>query len=269
MRVNSNGLSQSSIAQFNLGLVDSLMERNLSRLSTGYKLNQSQNGSSVQSTSSKLSDQIKLHINSITEDDSNIQKAITTTQVGESALNDINSCLSRMSTLAAQASNDTVTEDVRHNIQIEVNDLSRAINQIVHTAEFNNNKLLDGTYKETFNVGQDSITMAFKDMSTDALGLTDNKSGLDLTCKESASKSYDKIDKAISAVSSETAVIQSYNAHFQRIKDHLSTNTEVSGGAAQDLLQSTKHLILTQSASSMLAQGNQTPQRVMDLLSQV
>ena len=86
MRVNSNGLSQSTIAQ-----------SNLAKLSTGYKLNQSQNGSSVQSTSSKqLSDQIKLHINSIKEDNAEIQNAITTTQVGESALSDINSCLQRM-----------------------------------------------------------------------------------------------------------------------------------------------------------------------------
>jgi flagellin len=66
-------------------------------------------------------------------------------QTAEGALSETHSILQRMRELSVQAANDTLTQEDRQYIQLEVDQLSEEITRIANTTQFNKKKLLDGS----------------------------------------------------------------------------------------------------------------------------
>lgn len=145
------------------------------------------------------------------------------------------------------------------------------------------------------NTGQ-SMSLTVGDMRASALGITGNagqagftkdnsitngtndvkaEAGLNISNKEDAAKSISVIDKAIATVSSERGKLGSVQNRLEHTINNLKTSSENLTAAesrirdvdmAKEMMNQTKNSILAQAAQAMLAQSNQTPQGVLQLL---
>lgn len=111
------------------------------------------------------------------------------------------------------------------------------------------------------------------DLSSRANGL--NTKNLSLSTKEDANTAIDKIDNAINKVSMVRATFGATQNRLEHKIENLTTNTENLTEAestirdtdmASEMLNYTKFNVLQQAAQSMLAQANQQPQSILQLL---
>ncbi|MPM51902.1 Flagellin D [bioreactor metagenome] len=95
-------------------------------------------------------------------------------QTAEGALNETHSILQRMRELAVQSSNDTNVDADRKSIQDEMTQLTSEIDRMSNTTEFNTQKLLDGSFKGTFQIGANegqNVGLQIGKMNSTNLGL--------------------------------------------------------------------------------------------------
>lgn len=145
------------------------------------------------------------------------------------------------------------------------------------------------------NTGQ-SMSLTIADVRSAALGITGNagqagftkentvtngtndikaEAALNIATREDASKAIDIVDKAITHVSSERAKLGAVQNRLEHTINNLGTASENLTAAesrirdvdmAKEMMQQTKNNILAQAAQAMLAQANQQPQGVLQLL---
>ncbi|OKP85815.1 flagellin [Paenibacillus helianthi] len=145
------------------------------------------------------------------------------------------------------------------------------------------------------NTGQ-SMSLQINDMRASALGITGNagqtgftkenavtngsndikaEAALNVATREDASKSIAVLDKATSLVSSERAKLGAVQNRLEHTINNLGTASENLTAAesrirdvdmAKEMMNQTKNNILAQAAQAMLAQANQQPQGVLQLL---
>ena len=115
------------------------------------------------------------------------------------------------------------------------------------------------------------LTVNISDMGSAALGV----SGLDISTQDGANDGINKIDDAIKAVSSQRAKLGAVQNRLEHTVNSLSTAEENLQSAesqirdtdmAAEMIKYTKSNILQQASQSMLAQANQQPQGVLQLL---
>ncbi len=120
------------------------------------------------------------------------------------------------------------------------------------------------------NEGED-IAIDIGNMSAGSLGVTN----INVSTRESASKSIGLIDAAINKVSTQRAKIGAYQNALEYTSENLTTTmTNLTAAEsrirdvdmAQEMMNFVKLQILNQSGTSMLAQANQLPQSVLSLL---
>ena len=75
----------------------------------------------------------------------NTQDGVSLLQTAEGGLNQINSMLQRMRELAVEAANDSLTQQDRNFMQIEIDELKTNIDNLAHNTTFNSKRLLDGS----------------------------------------------------------------------------------------------------------------------------
>ena len=126
------------------------------------------------------------------------------------------------------------------------------------------------TFQIGANKGQ-SITFGVNDMRSAALGV----SGLDISTSAGASASLTSLDKAITSVSSERSKLGAIQNRLEHTISNLGTSSENLTAAesrirdvdmAKEMMEFTKNNILSQAAQAMMAQANQQPQGVLQLL---
>ncbi|MBE7007633.1 MAG: flagellin, partial [Ruminococcaceae bacterium] len=124
-----------------------------------------------------------------------------------------------------------------------------------------------GDTSEKFN--KMSVTVA--DMHVKALGLTD----VDISTQEGASVALDKIKQAVNQVSDTRGGLGALQNRLDHTINNLGVMRENIQNAesairdtdvAEEMMTYTKNSILNQSAQAMLAQANQLPQGVLQLL---
>ncbi len=103
----------------------------------------------------------------------------------------------------------------------------------------------------------------------------DAEYALDILSSDTATAALTVIDSAIKDVSSERAKLGSYQNRLDHTINNLKTSSENLTAAesrvrdvdmAKEMMNQTKNSILAQAAQAMLAQSNQTPQGVLQLL---
>lgn len=154
---------------------------------------------------------------------------------------------------------------------------------------FNNNKLC--TMPDAIEIGivdNGILTMFDKNQTQvnlkESFNLTDydlrhlnafDIRGLNLSTVDDASDSISLIDKAIEIVSRQRAKLGATQNRLEHTINNLSTSAENLIAAesrirdvdmAKEMMEMTKNNILQQASQSMLAQANQTPQNVLQLL---
>jgi flagellin len=125
-----------------------------------------------------------------------------------------------------------------------------------------------------FQIGADEgqdMDLAINDMSASALGVDT----IDLSTQAGASTAITDVDNAIKSVSSERAKLGAVQNRLEHTINNLGTSSENLSSAesrirdvdmAAEMMEFTKNNILSQAAQSMLAQANQQPQGVLQLL---
>jgi flagellin len=121
------------------------------------------------------------------------------------------------------------------------------------------------------NQGQD-VGLGIGDMSSGALGIK----GLSVETNQHANQAMGLIDKAITRVSAERSKLGAIQNRLEHSSNNLSVMTENLTAAesrirdvdmAKEMMNFTKYSILAQAGVSMLAQAQQLPQNVLQLLS--
>jgi len=96
------------------------------------------------------------------------QDEISMLQTADGALSSMNEMIQRINELAVQASNGTLTDADRGNIQFEVDQLTAQINQTANRTTYNDKALLDGSLQVSLQSGE---TFAQPAVNAQALGL--------------------------------------------------------------------------------------------------
>lgn len=124
-----------------------------------------------------------------------------------------------------------------------------------------------GDTSDSFN----RLSVSIQDMHVDSLGIED----LDISTQAGAQSAVDKIKAAINTVSSVRGTLGATQNRLDHTINNLSVMTENIQDAestirdtdvADEMMAYTKNNILIQSAQAMLAQANQVPQGVLQLL---
>jgi flagellin len=116
------------------------LSTSMQRLSTGYRINSSADDAAGMAISTKLQSQI----GGLNQASMNAQDGISMIQTAEGALDEVTSNLQRMRDLSVQASNSTLSDTDRGNINQEIQALYKNINNISSRTQFNGQKLLSG-----------------------------------------------------------------------------------------------------------------------------
>jgi flagellin len=246
--------------------------KNIEKLSSGLRVNRAGDDAAGLAISEKMRGQIR----GLDMAAKNAQDGISMIQTAEGALNETHSILQRMRELAVQSSNDTNTTADREAMQAEVGTLISEIDRISTQTEFNTKKLLDGTLTDInlqvgANSGQ-SMQFTVSNMGATTLGVN----GIDLAADHATSTgAIDTINAAIETVSKERSNLGAIQNRLEHTINNLGTSSENLTAAesrirdvdmAKEMMAFTKNNILTQASQAMLAQANQQPQGVLQLL---
>ena len=189
---------------------------------------------------------------------------------------DIQALLSKASATGGNVSKDTL--EAAQNATVTGSGIGKASNagswtslaKSTGAAQANQGKPLTlqiGDTSDSFN----QLRVGIKNCHVDALGLTDMKIG----DQDSAAKALDKIKSAINYVSDVRGTLGATQNRLDHTINNLSVMQENIQDAestirdtdvADEMMAYTKNNILIQSAQAMLAQANQVPQGVLQLL---
>ncbi|MBO2534263.1 flagellin Hag [Rummeliibacillus suwonensis] len=264
-------------AHRNLGINNDAASKNLEKLSSGYKINRAGDDAAGLAISEKMRGQIS----GLNMASKNSQDGISLIQTAEGALNETHSILQRMRELAVQSRNDTNDEATndRSNLNDEISQLQQEITRIAEQTEFNNKKLIDGSQSDTgltFQIGANkgqTLNLKIADMSATALGVQSGT--VSVSTGGNASNAIKLIDSAINKVSKTRSGLGAVQNRLEHTINNLGVASENLTAAesrvrdtdmAKEMMAFTKNNILTQAAQSMLAQANQQPQGVLQLL---
>ena len=271
MRINANIMAINSHRQ--LGTLNSQQAKSTEKLSSGYRVNRAADDAAGLAISEKMRAQIR----GMNQASRNAQDGISVVQTAEGAMDEIHAMLQRMKELSVQSANDSNQDSDRALIQKEVKELLTEINAISEKTQFNKMKLLDGTFKsKDFQVGAnksdaEKITITISSVKASGLGV----SGMTVSTKASAQKAISTVETAIVKLAERRATlgaVQNRLEHTIRNLDNSAENLTASESRirhtdmAKEMMEFTRVNILTQAAQSMLAQANQLPQGVLQLL---
>jgi len=256
-----------------LGLTTSSQAKSTEKLSSGYRVNRAADDAAGLAISEKMRRQVK----GLTQASRNAQDGISCVQTAEGALTEVHDMLQRMNVLANQASNDTMTTADRGYLDQEVKALISEIDRVASTTTFNEQKLLDGNFKnKNLQVGAEKsqfIAISITAMSASGIGIN----GVTVAggTNASAQTAISTIKTALAKVSSQRAdlgAIQNRLEHTIKNLDNVVENTTAAESQIRDTDMASEMVafsnanILAQAGTSMLAQANQSNQNVLSLL---
>ncbi|WP_010681190.1 flagellin N-terminal helical domain-containing protein [Acetivibrio cellulolyticus] len=270
MRINNNMMAYNAHRQLKTN--SAAQEKSLEKLSSGYRINRAGDDAAGLSISEKMRGQIR----GLQQSSRNAQDGISLIQTAEGALSETHSILQRMRELAVQASNDTNVTNDRTAIETELDDLAEEVTRIADKTQFNTQKLIDGSFSGVIQIGAnagENLNFSIASMTASALGVLDADIAVDTTAN--AQSSISVINSAINTVSTQRAKLGAKQNRLEHTINNLDTaaeNLQASESRirdvdmAQEMMSYTKNNILNQAATAMLAQANQAPQGVLQLL---
>jgi len=279
MRINNNMLAINTHRQ--LGISTTAGAKSMEKLSSGYRINRAGDDAAGLSISEKMRGQIR----GLTQASRNSQDGISMIQTAEGALNEVHAILQRMRELAVQASNDTNVTTDRNAIGSELEELGKEIERIKDNTEFDTQKLLNGKAGSggtvNLQVGANSgqkMVLNFKTAGINlsgVVGKVGKLSGGSVKSFSEATKTISTINKELENVSKGRSLLGAYQnrlEHTIKNLDNTAENLQASESRirdvdmAKEMSEQTKQQILQQASTAMLAQANQNPNTVLQLL---
>jgi flagellin len=265
LRINTNVEAFNAHRQL-VGTSDKL-GKSMERLSSGYRINRAADDAAGLAITEKLRGQIT----GLDQAQRNAQDAISLVQTAEGSLTEVHAMLQRVRELAVQYKNGSLSAGDRQAIQSEVNMLASEIERIGSTAQFNGIQLLNTAQTISFQVGAEDGEIIT--VSTISLGTAASPSVYQLTANNGTDIS--EIDSAIDTISAQRAqfgAVQNRLDHTLKNLAIYQENLQSSESRIRDvdmaseMVEFTKLQILQQSGTAMVAQANQLPQSVLQLL---
>ncbi|MCL1987323.1 MAG: flagellin [Firmicutes bacterium] len=279
------------VAHRNMTTVANTQTRASQSLSSGKRINQAADDVAGMGIAEKMRAQTQ----SLDRASMNTQDGISLVQTAEGALSSITDMLIRMKELTIQAANDTNVHDPtsalgfdRQVIQNELDQLMFEINNVAYRTHFSTRVLLDGSnsldngdglwihtganYGNGMQVGINSVT-------TESLGAPDGDL-LDLVnvleeFGEDISPVLAYIERALTRTANERSNLGAFQnrMEFAQIQNDItSENLKAAKSRIEDADMAREHMrlvqanILQQASTSVLAQANQAPQTILQLL---
>lgn len=275
MRINTNVAAMNTYSR--LTAANTAKSNSLAKLSSGSRINKAGDDAAGLAISEKM----KAQIGGLTQAKRNAQDGISLVQTAEGALNESHSILERMRDLTVQGKNGTLTDEDRESINKELSALHSELGRIAKTTEFNTQNLLGSTAAKgasfTFQIGANqgqTLTVTIGNMSGVSLLGAADKFILG-NAGANADKMLGSIDKAIKKVSDQRATLGAVQNRLEHTINNLTATNENLSEAnsrirdvdmAEEMMTFTKSNILSQAATSMLAQANAMPNSVLNLL---
>lgn len=254
MRIQHNIMALN--AHRNSGVNQSAVSKNMEKLSSGYRINRAGDDAAGLSISEKMRGQIR----GLTQASRNAQDGISFIQTAEGALNEVSSMLTRLKELAVQKESGTYSSDDVTNLELEMTQLGTAADKIISDTKFNNIAVFTGT-----------INVVISDDDTDTLAIGQTVGALNLSSTSTTSS----VETAIGTINTARSTLGAQQNRLEHTINNLGTTTENLVAAesrirdvdmASEMMEMTKNNILSQAAQAMIAQANQQPQNVLQLL---
>lgn len=276
MRINNNIMAMNTHRQ--LGIANTSGARSMEKLSSGFRINRAGDDAAGLSISEKMRAQIR----GLNMASKNSQDGISMIQTAEGALQETHAILQRMRELAVQAANDTNVTADRSAIGDELSELGKELSRIKDNIEFNEKKLLNGTAQTvSLQVGANKDQTMGLDFATKGIDLSDvvtNVGSLTSTHVAGntvANTTLSSIQTEIANVSKGRSLLGAYQNRLEHTIKNLDNSAENLQAAesrirdvdmAKEMMEFTRQNILQQASTAMLAQANQAPQTVLQLL---
>jgi flagellin len=263
-------------AQRNLAANERVLNRSMSRLSSGLRITQASDDAAGLAISEKL----RAAVRGLAQAQRNANDGISMLQTAEGALGEVSDLLIRMRELCVQSANGTLGTSERLALNNEFTALREEINRIAATAEFAGLKLLDGTQSAgvVFQVGigstpSDQITVSI----TGAFASTLNSTLPTATISQAADarNALAYLDTALNTLSQRRGVYGAkQNRLYSTINNLVAMHENLSAAnsrirdadVAAESAAFSRGQILMQAGVSVLAQANQLPQMALSLL---
>ena len=280
MTINTNVMSLN--AQRNASNNQSSMSTTMQRLSSGLRVNTAKDDAAGLAIAERMNTQVR----GMTVAVRNANDGISLSQVAESGISTLTDILQRMRELTVQSINSTNTSSDISALGQEYTQLGNELARIISAVQFNGSTLFTTTAAFDFQVGATSgqtISMStamlnFQSaagLSSVMYGSTDPASALDATANSANAATLTAIDLAIDTVNSARAQLGAIQSRFEKTINFLQTGIENQSAARgrimdADFASETSNLsrvqILQQAGTAMIAQANQMPQSVLQLL---
>ncbi len=277
LRINHNLASLNG--HRNMVKNDAAVSKSLEKLSSGLKINRAADNAA----GLVISEQMRAQLGGIKQAMNNTEQAVTMVQTAEGALDEMNTLLSKVKSLALHALNSGVSDAAQRTADdSEYQNILSSIDRIVTQTRFAGQTLLDGNFSTggtagpaRFQVGEqatDSVTLSIQAISTTALALNTTS----VATVTGASATLAAVSAAISTVTNLRGTLGAFQSNTLETGLRSLSVTHENLTAAESVIRDvdfaeessmfTKNQILVQSATAMLAQANQLPQSVLKLL---
>lgn len=274
MRININMKSLGIYSGYKKNIIANSAA--MEKISSGKKINSAKDNP----LKIEQSENFRMQIRSLEMANKNLQDSTSMIQVADTAMGTISEALIRMKELTVQAANEVTNEADRKLIQDEIDVLRSHIDDTAKNTEFNGNKLLvNGNVTDNSkpdyvemqigsNVG-DSIGIPFFNVSSETLGIDK------LDVVNDATKALNSIDEALKNVNG-------CRAKYGAVQNRLENSIEITSSSsyiyeksssdindadiALEMAEIARTSILMESATAMMAQSNNFPKDMLNIL---
>ena len=274
MRININMKSLGIYSGYKKNIIANSAA--MEKISSGKKINSAKDNP----LKIEQSENFRMQIRALEMANKNLQDSTSMIQVADTAMGTISEALIRMKELTVQAANEVTNEADRKLIQDEIDVLRSHIDDTAKNTEFNGNKLLvNGNVTDNSkpdyvemqigaNVGE-SIGIPFFNVSSETLGIDK------LDVVNDATKALNSIDEALKNVNG-------CRAKYGAVQNRLETSIEITSSSsytyeksssdindadiALEMAEIARTSILMESATAMMAQSNNFPKDMLNIL---
>jgi flagellin len=273
----------------NLNKTDRSMSATMEKLSSGLRINRAADDPSGLVTS----EQMRAQVVGLKAAIKNSEKGISMIQTAEAALDKVHGLLDKLRGLALDSANVAANDDNMLTAnQAEVRNILDTITRISDNTQYGTKKLLDGTNDSTnplvFQIGANqnqTVQISIQDVAADQLatGVVQSRGSgfgsldeIDVTTADGATDSLALIDAAIDQVSVIRGDLGAFQANtleanldsLRVAAENLQASESVVRDAdmAAEMAEFTKFQIMLQAGTAMLAQANQIPNNILQLL---
>ena len=282
------------------GINDAAASKGIAHLSSGSRINRAADDAAGLAISEKM----RAYVSGLNRASRNIQDGVSFIQATEGYLSETTSIIQRLRVLAVQSANGIYQQEDRNQITVEVSQLVAEVNRIASQGQFNGINMLDGSFAGAGGAQQPAVAaaaasgqvapvvqnggngglvvhmgsnadqflnIAIGDMGASSLGIDT----VDLSSSDGANTALGQLDNALQIVNKQRADLGAYQNRLSQARNGVDLAAENLQSAesrirdadmSSEVVNFTREQIKSQAATAMLAQANQRPQQILQLL---